>query len=390
MAWGEQPQLGERFDAVRECLQGACPHWKVGASYEGWMAAQRREQDRLIRLIVNKLRRHMRELAEYRRVGRWEAYAVDGSDGVCPRTLAFQAESNDTGKPDGMPQLSMTVMYHLGLGLPWAFRVGPIRESERSHFDDMLDALPEGAMLVADAGFIGYARCREMTGKNRPFLLRVGGNAHLLKELGYDYEVEDETVYLWPTEQQAKKEPPLKLRLIVIRDPGKEPIYLVTNALDKEQLSDAEARELYHRRWGVEVFYRDAKQTLDHDGVRSRRPENGYLEMTWALLGAWILKLMAIRELAAKKIQPQKMSVARTRNLIRRAIRNAKRSRRSPSFAEALARCQLDNHRRTKPKASRKYPRKKRHEPPQPPKIKLSTAPQRQLAQALTPLTLTK
>jgi hypothetical protein len=354
----------------------------------------------------------MQAFAEaHRRVGRWEVFAVDGSDAACPRTIRNQQAMGDTGKPNGIPQLSMTAVHHVGLAMPWAFRVGPSTESEREHLRDMLDELPAGSLLVADAGFIGYELCREMLGKDQHFLLRVGGNVHLLTDLGCDYEVDGETVYLWPVEQQSRRQPPIKLRLIVVEDEGKQPIFLVTSVHDAERLTSAEAREIYHRRWGIEVSFRTLKQTLGHDGTHSRTPENCYLEMKWAILGAWLLALMNVRQVVASGSTPQKASPAAARNVVRRAMRNSPpsgrrarrdrsrrdrssgrsaRSRRrwtSSSLRAALAACQTDNYRRTRPKASRDYPRKKRHEPPQPPKIKPSTETQRQLAKQLTPLT---
>ena len=383
MSLGEQPSLGERFQAVGECLKGACPHWELGTSYEGWMEAHRREKDRLVPLVVSKLRQHMRDMSAHQRIGRWEVYAVDGSDGECPRTQANQEASSDKGRPGGTPLLSMTTLYHLGLGLPWSFRVGPSTQSEREHLHQMLDDLPEGSLLVADAGFISYALAREMMEKKRHFLLRVGGNVNLLKNLGYGYEVEGETIYLWPLDQQDHQQPPLKMRLIVIRKLGKNPIYLVTDVLDASELTAEEAEEIYYGRWNIELFYRDTKQTLGHDGVQSRTPTNSQLEMTWALIGVWLLKLMTIRQLDDAKIAPSKASVAQARNVVRRALRNAARPRPRSSFKEAMRACQIDRYCRAQPKASRNYPRKKRYQLPQPPKIKLATEPQRQLAQQL-------
>ncbi len=270
MAVGEQVTLTERFAAVCECLKDACKHWQLGTSYDGWVDAQRREQYRLVPLVVSKLRQLTRELVGYQQIEGWEVYAVDGSDGVCPRTKAQQAVTSDKGRPGGRPLLSMTVLQHLGSELPWSFRVGPSTESERGQLDEMLDDLPAGSLLVADAGFAGYDACRKMLEKQQHFLLRVGGNVHLLQTLGYDYEVQGDIVYLWPLEQQKQGEPPLMLRLIVIQDEGKQPIYLVTSVLDLAQLSFAAARRIYHARWGIEVFYRGTKQTLGHDGVQSQ------------------------------------------------------------------------------------------------------------------------
>ncbi len=399
MAWNETPQLVERFAAVRECLHEACPHWTLGSSYEGWVQAQHREADRLLPAVTRKLRQHMQTFAEHRCVGRWEVFAVDGSDAACPRTLANQQAMGDTGKPNGIPQLSMTVVFHVGLAMPWAFRVGPGTQSEREHLRGMFDELPAKSLLVADAGFIGYDLCREMLGKNQHFLLRVGGNVHLLTDLGYDYEVAGTTVYLWPAEQQSRREPPIKLRLIVVQDEGKQPIHLVTSVLDAERLTPDEARDIYHRRWGVEVSYRTLKQTLGHDGTHSRTPENCYLEMKWAILGAWMLELMTVRQVVASAGTPRKASPAAARNVVRRAMRNSpptthRRGNQRPSrgvrchaLLAELANCQIDDYRRLRPKASRDYPRKKRYEPPSPPKIKPSTESQRQRAKQLTPLT---
>lgn len=401
MAWHETTQLVERFDAVRECLHEACPHWKLGTSYDGYVQAQQREAARLIAAVTRKLRQHMQAFSdEHRRVGRWEVFAVDGSDAACPRTIANQQAMGDTGKPNGIPQLSMTAVHHVGLAMPWAFRVGPSTESEREHLRDMFDELPVESLLVADAGFIGYELCREMLGKNQHFLLRVGGNVHLLTDLGYDYEIAGETVYLWPIDQMTRGEPPIQLRLIIVEDKGKQPIYLVTNVLDATRLTHAEASEIYRRRWGIEISFRTLKQTLGHDGTHSRTPENCYLEMKWSILGAWMLALMTTREVVASGSTAEKASPAAARNVVRRAMHNSPpsshRSRRNragnrrgagSSLRGALAACQTDNYRRTRPKTSRDYPRKKRHTPPSPPKIKSSTESQRQLAKRLTPLT---
>lgn len=385
MGVSEQQTLGERFVAVGEFLKSTCPHWRIGTSYDGWVDALQRELPRLLPLVMGKLRQHMEKLIDYQKIGRWRAYGVDGSDAACPRTQLNQAASSGKGQHGGVPLLSMTVMYHLRQGLPWTFRVGPSTESERSHLEQMIDELPSDSLLVADAGFPGYACCRRMIEKQQHFLLRMGGNMHLLKDLGYEYEQNGDVVYLWPNEQQDRKEPPLKLRLIVIQDEGKRPIFLITSVLDPGELTHAEAREIYHARWGIEVFYRDIKQTLGHDGVHSRTPSSCYLEMTWALLSVWLLKLMTIRKLVAVGIDPRKVSIAKARDAVRRALRNAA-PKGGISLSQFLAQCQTDSYRRQNSKASRDYPRKKRHKPPEPPHIKSATQTQRELAQRLTPL----
>lgn len=387
MAWGEPAGLVERFRAVTDFLQHACRHWKLGSSYEGWVAAQLREQQRLVPLVIQRLRQAMKGLQNFQQCGRWEAYAVDGTDQGCPRTLANQQAMGDTGKPDGMPLVTLTTLLHLRLGLPWSFRIGPATDSERTHLRDMLPELPVGSLLVADAGFIGYELCCTLVARKQHFLLRVGGNVHLLSELGYESEVKGTTVYLWPV--GFRKQPPLKLRLIVIRDGHKQPVYLVTSVLDPNALTDAEAAEIYAQRWGIEVFYRTAKQTLEHPALRSRTPINCYLELTWIVLGVWLLKLMTLRQVVAAGHDPRQVSPAQARTAVRRVLRNQRpchRTRRS--LSRILAECRLDTYVRQRPKASRNYPRKKHQRPPGPPIIKLPTEQERQAAKHLTPITI--
>ncbi len=244
----EQGPLVERFLDAREYLRSVCPHWKLGTSHGGWVEAHKREQERLIPAIKERLRQHDQALSSRAVASRWQALAVDGTNAACPRTRDNQAAMGDTGRPDGIPQLSMTLIQHVDTGLPWDFRVGSSDESERGHLRAMADDLPSDSLLVADAGFIGYDLCRELLEKRRHFLLRVGGNARLLQKLGYqsendiprvngddvadnknlkvDVQVhvpdavhrEGQAVYLWPIQQQERREPPIRLRMIIVRD----------------------------------------------------------------------------------------------------------------------------------------------------------------------------
>lgn len=383
MACGEQTQLTERLAAVNACLHEACPHWKLGTSYAGWSKALLREGPRLLPHVMQRLRRELLKLPRSRR-GRHLPFALDGTHLTCPRTAVNQAAMGDVGKPNGMPLLSLTVLLHLDTGLPWDFRVGPGIESERSHGLAMLDSLPPDALLVADAGFIGYDWCRELLRKSRHFLLRVGGNVTLLRELGYEFEVDGSTVYLWPLDCQRTQQPPLRLRLIVVQDEHKQPVYLVTSLFDPADLTDQEATEIYQQRWGIELFYRTAKQTFGHHTLHSRTPETCYQEASWSVVGVLLLGLMTARQLSVNGRDSRTWSPAGARKVVCRMLRNERpcpRTRRC--FLRVLAECVKDGYHRQRPKASRSYPRKKHQKPPGPPKIRVSTQQQRQRAQQL-------
>src|SRR5262249_41370975 len=143
--------------------------------------------------------------------------------------------------------------------------------SERHHLRDMLNDLPAKSLVVADAGFTGYDLLRSIAEAEKFFLVRVGSNVHLLKDLGYFARQGGGTVYLWPEEHHHNL-PPVVLRLLVL-ERGSQTMYLVTNVFAEQALSYEQAALFYEMRWGVEIFYRSCKQTMDKRRMLSRTPE---------------------------------------------------------------------------------------------------------------------
>lgn len=370
MTWDEGQTLRARWDHACTAGHDMHAHWKLGESYSGFTQALLRETPRLVPAIARRFRQAMQALPRrWWTYGGWEAFAVDGSRLEAPHTAANEAGLGCAGKEKTAPQVFLTTVWHLGLGLPWDFRVGPGTDSERHHAADMVEQLPPGALLVADAGFPGYQLCRQLLCSGRSFLLRLGGNTRLLKELGYYERERGDTVYLWPQKRQKAGHKPLVLRLIRLRE-GKELVYLVTDVLDRRRLTDAQARRLYRARWGEEVFFRSYKQTLARRKLLSRTPATCLAESQWTLLGLWLLGLMSVTEIAVRGGDPKTWSVARSRDLVRQALRGERprRCRRQP-FRELLARSVKDTYVRKGVKEARNYPRKKTAKPPGQPKI---------------------
>jgi len=284
------------------------------------------------------------------------------------------------GRKKSGPQVFMTTLWHMGLGLPWDFRVGPGTDSERRHLEQMLGDLPQKSLIVADAGFVGYELCQRVLKAGQSFLLRVGGNITLLKDLGWEYEEHEGLVYLWP--QKHRDSPPLVLRLIVLQRDNQK-IYLLTNVFDPRQLSDEEASMLYEMRWGIEVFYRSYKQTLSRRRLLSRTPATCLAESQWTMLGLWLLGLLTVDRLTSKQVDPLCWSVAMARNAVRRAMRATLRRNRSGRLSKDLESATKDKYLRKGEKASRDYPRKKREKPPGPPKIQSASMKERLRAKQL-------
>jgi hypothetical protein len=379
MAYSAEQTLGSRFDAVRYGLKKMFPHWGLGTSYQGWFEAQAHWIKTLQPRMSRRLRQQMRKLAgrHWTRQG-WCAFAVDGSRVECPRTAKNEKGLGCAGKERTSPQLFLTALWHMGTGLPWDFRIGPGTASERRHLEDMLADLPVDALVVADAGFTGYDFYQRILMSKRSFLLRVGSNVRLLRKLGMVKQEGSSTVYLWP--DKRKNQPPIVLRLIEVRR-GKKKMFLVTNVLDKEALPQKNATLLYEMRWGVEVFFRSCKQTLQKRKMLSRSPEAAECELTWAVLAIWLLGVMSVAGIIERGGDPLAWSVAKARDRVRKAMRCITERRRGPSLLEELAHATQDTYERKRKKKARNWPHKKKEKPPGEPKIEVATPAQVKRAQ---------
>jgi hypothetical protein len=384
MVWDEGQTLVARWEHAKQAAGMWHPTWKLGSSYSGFSEALARSSERLLAPIKARLRREMLKLAPRQMdTWRWRAFAADGTRLETPHTEANEAGLGCAGREKTGPQVFATTLWHMGAGLPWDFCTGPGTDSERRHLESMIETLPTGALVVADAGFVGYELCWKIQDSGRFFLFRVGGNITLLTELGYEYQQREGLVYLWP--QKHRDQPPLVLRLIQLAR-GKQVVYLLTNILDAQELTEQEANLLYEMRWGIEVFYRSAKQTLERRRLLSRTPATALAEAQWMLLGIWLLGLLAVGELVERNINPLEISYAKARDAVRRAMRGATsthRPHRRRSLRRELAAATKDRYRRHHPKQARNYPRKKREQPPGPPKIRSATMSEQTLAKQL-------
>jgi hypothetical protein len=325
-----------------------------------------------------------REGSAHFRFGRWVPIAVDGSRNSVPRTQANEAAfcsqtygqsskakrrrkkrkkkgqrlrvRRKKAEPQG-PQIWTTLLWHMGLHMPWNWRTGPSTASERTHFRDMLAAekYPENTLFCGDAGFVGYDLWQQIIAIGQHFLIRCGANVHLLKGLGYVRETNG-IVYLWPNELARKSQPPLVLRLIRVTI-GRTQASLVTNVLDAKLLSDQQALQLYRMRWGIELQFRTLKQTFGRRMLRSRTPDRALVELDWSLLGLWLIQLFAIKEQMELGKLPEHCSVGLAINIVREVFdRWWDKPPPGQDLASRLGNAVKDGYVRKKPKRGRYKP----------------------------------
>ena len=390
-ATSELSTLHARFAQARKVITKVFRwHPAPGVSYQGFMKMLAQWQDELLAAIVPHLREQMQEVlpAQWETAG-YAVFAGDGSRVALARSESLEASfapvrrrrksarrkktatarrppkkqaAASRHKKATSPQLWLTLVWHVGSGLPWAWRTGPSGSSERDQLVAMVPELPAHALLAADAGFVGYALWQALLTAGHHFVIRVGANVHLVRQLGWTRE-HAQVVYLWPDEAARKRQPPLVLRLVAVHD-GKQPVYLVTD-LPQSRLSDRQVATLYAARWGIEVFFRTFKQTFGCRKLRSRSVPNAQLELEWALIGLWGVCLLGTRELSASGHEPTRLSPAAAIRAFQRTLREYRVRPETPAETlwAQLRRARLDDYPRRSAKTSRAYPRKK-HRPP--------------------------
>ena len=377
---------------VLMCMGGSCcrsEQARVGTSYNGLIKALERQSSAVLPLVKASLRRHAAGAFEHLpRVHGWTLLAVDGSRIGLPRTRDHEASfgMSDNGH---YPQAYLTAVMEVHTGLLWDWRIDRADASEQHHLQAMTAGLPRKALLLADAHFVGYPIWSELVAQGTPFVIRVGGNVHLLTKLWPEVDFEhhggcaDRIVYAWPKPRQRDC-PPLRLRLIRLGSRS-DPVYLLTNVLDTAKLSRPAVGMIYRLRWGAEMFYRTFKRTLEHVKLKSRVGRRSRLELEWGLIGMCIMTLLGIDALIKRRRNPVALSPAGLMHTLRAALLRAPVTpglQTPKQLSKALSCAVRDGYTRRSSKKSRhrpltvNTPRLRLH----PPKLRPATPEERALA----------
>lgn len=382
--WSDKATLSGAF-AHAYCLAGDIFDGPAAVTtYQGLTGALRSYTGRLLPRLWRQLHVLMERWAgPHWRIGKWLALAVDGSRVSTPRTQsnerAFSAANYGHGgktksrakwknkkrrskklSEPVKPQIWLTLIWHMGLKMPWSWKTGPSTACERHHLQEMLEThdFPEHSLFCADAGFVGHELWKTILDRGHSFLIRVGGNVHLLRKLGHA-RCHKDFVHLWPNTAMRQRMPALALRLLEFQGPrGK--VFLVTNILSPRELSSAQASQLYRLRWGVELQFRAFKQTFGRRKLRSRTADNALLELDWSLVGLWMIQLFAAKEQIKIQGLPEHSSVALALHIVQDAMCNWTDPLTKPQELTCRLRGAVkDSYQRARPKTARYRPKYK-------------------------------
>lgn len=406
MTWCSGDSQAERFEVAKAYCQVT------------WMAKRRAPgksvigfQKALTQLPLAVLRTFARGVLlqlERRLAALWtyQGFVPVGCDGsrlTCPRAAELEKRLGCANKENTAPSLWVTALVHLRWGLPLAWRFGKSNADERGHLRLLVNGLPKMALVVADAGYVGYPITKYLADRGVKFLLRMCCNAKLYTaEQTVLKNFREGIVYYWPSKKDAEAGAlPLELRLIRIRARRrKDDVWLLTNVLSEQLLPLSLAGQMYRWRWQSEGCFRNYKHTLKKVTLVSRTVRQVHREAE----GSWLALqlLLAQGALAQQKRAEQRVQAAAQKHVetgaagehqpetrlysprkILIAIRHemlSQHRRGEQTYGERLARAfDEDRPRRTSAKAKRKWPRRKPHKPPKPPQLLKLTNDQKTL-----------
>ena len=397
-SWSESRNLTDAFTEAARQFRSLQPEAMV-TTYQGFMYALGRWTPLLMPILLGVLHQRMEQVgSRFWRIGPWVPIAFDGSRNTTPRTVAnetaFCAKNYGRGnrakygkkKSRGMrraknkknpcsapqPQVWITLLWHMGLRLPWKWQMGPSNSSEREHVMEMVKSgwFPKLTLFCGDAGFVGFPLWSRILDSNCDFLVRVGANVTLLSESAdwrFEGDKREGLVLCWPKAVMDKDQPPLRLRLMRVQI-GKARVWLLTSVLNPAELTIKQATRLYQMRWGIEVEFRGLKQTLDRAKLRCRNDRRLLVELDWSILGMAVAKLFALKEqLSARRPEekaneppadPAKLSLAGTMRALREALRYPDDvSRKGQDLSSRLGAAVIDSYTRKAKKAARYRPK---------------------------------
>jgi hypothetical protein len=413
-SWSECSGVVDSFEQAVECCRkifGSC----CLSTYQGFMGALSKWTPTLIEPLWQRLHECMEEIGgPFWRIDGWLPLAFDGSRSTAPRTESnertFCAPNYGRGKTakyrkkksKGMrrrknrqhkpqpqePQAWITMIWHMGLRLPWRWLLGPSNSSERGHVIQMLQQvnLPKKTLFCADAGFVGYALWSEILNRGGHFLVRVGANVSLLAEIVSYENVTSRLVICWPKDQM-RTHAPLSLRLVRVRI-GKTRVWMLTSVLNERELTAAQIAKFYKMRWGIEIEFRGLKQTLDRAKLRCRNDQRLLAELNWSILAMAVIELFALKQQLDKASRsscakrspphPDKRSLANSVRAVRYCLRNLDdRPPRGFDFLTRLRHAVTDDYHRQKPKRARYRPPNPDKKPLGNPKLRRPTPQER-------------
>ena len=196
--------------------------------------------------------------------------AVDGSSVTLPFTeelkKIYGLTKNQT--KTGVVQARVSVLYDVLNNYVLDSQLSPKAIGERALGLLHLENSKKNDLIIYDRGYPSYDFINTHLIKNIDYLMRAKVSFSGVTKTFIASNKTSQIVEIFPgknvsiSDKQYDKSTPIKVRLIRIDLPSAETELLITSLLDAKKYPSKIFKELYFKRWGVEIFYDELKNKL--------------------------------------------------------------------------------------------------------------------------------
>lgn len=306
---------------------------RIGACTGGYCRARQKLPLKLLERTVDEILLRLRtRIGEQTPVSSTGAYVLDGSSLQLEHAeelkTAFPPASNQRGESH-WPLLRIVALHDVDTGLAQKLCRGPMygaeAVSEQALGIQALDALPPGAVLIADRNFGIFSLAWAATIRDHRVIVRLT-KKRAEKIADESISVEGERMVVWKPSRWDKcpdgqwpATAEIAGRLIACRlgrGKSKEWLYLFTTV----ELPMSEVVKLYGKRWIIETDLLSLKRTARLHRLAVKSVDMMDKELLAATLAYNLVR--TIMAMAARKagIEPRRLSFARAYDIINRSI----------------------------------------------------------------------
>ncbi len=257
-------------------------------------------------------------------------FILDGSSLEMPHT----AELVKVYPPDlksHWPVLRLLVAQELTTALAerpcWGPMYGPQAVSEQALTEQLLDRLPQHAVLMGDINFGVFSVAFAATRRGHDVLLRLQPNRAGVVGRGLSLQSGLDQQVCWrPSAYERKKHPDLPAdacvrgRLIVQQvtasDGSSVTLYLFTTL----QLTVQQLVQLYGQRWNVETDLRSLKRTVDLQVLHCKSADMIAKELVLAIVGYNLVRAVMNAAAVEYNLDPRRLSFSRSQDVVNAAL----------------------------------------------------------------------
>ena len=224
---------------------------------------------------------------------KWKGHPIFITDGTyltLQDTVAFRkvyTSGKEYDKKLPYPKMMLQVIIQQGTGKIHAMSKSPWNCSEIKLFAEMIDTIPSGGIVIADALYNGYHLFDSMMSRGVSFIISDKKRKHfkVIREISPNesiIEIKSTQSPKWFKGDAAKA---MRLRRIEwsLDDSEKGTMVLLTDLLDEKQYPTAEIIGHYLTRWDIEICFREIKKIMEIDILRGKTEEMIQKELYIAL-----------------------------------------------------------------------------------------------------------